>query len=69
MQVVLNSTAVALHSDTLQQQPLTPIAPHPLLEEDPTIPLWVVAIFITFSLHIMLLVLQKSGKPYVLALQ
>ncbi len=69
MQVVLNTTAMALHPDALQQHASTPIAVYPLLEEDATNPLWVVAIFVTFSLHIMLLVLQKSGKPYVLALQ
>lgn len=69
MQVVLSTTAVALHPDALQQHASTPIALHPLLEEDATNPLWLTVLFLSFSLHIMLLVLHKSGKPYVLALQ
>ncbi|KAL0043867.1 hypothetical protein WJX82_000179 [Trebouxia sp. C0006] len=61
MQVVLSTTAVALHPDALQQHASTPIALHPLLEEDATNPLWLTVLFLSFSLHIMLLVLHKSG--------
>jgi len=69
--VVLHTTAVALHPDVLQQNPvmLTPPTMPELLEEDATPSLWVVVLFISFTLHVMLLVVQKPGKPYVLALQ
>jgi len=70
MAVVLNTTAVALHPDVLQPHPLMltlPIVPE-LLEQDATSSLWVVVLFVSFTLHITLLVLQ-SGKPYVLALE
>ncbi len=66
--MVLNTIAAALHPDVLQQQLLAPTALHPLLEEDATNPLWVILLFLSFSLHLMLLVLHKSGKPYVLVL-
>ena len=68
MQVVPHTTAVALHPNVLQQEPLTPITMHHLLEEDATNPLWVVALLFSFSLHITLLVLQKSGRSHASAL-
>lgn len=69
MQVVLSTTAVALHPDALQQHAPTSIALHPWLEEDATNPLWIIALSLSFSLHMTLLVLHKSGKPNVPALQ
>lgn len=66
MQVVLNTTAVALHPDVLQQHPLTAIRMHHSLEEDAHPALWTVALLISFTLHLLLVALQKSGKPYVL---
>lgn len=71
MAVLLKTTAVALHPDVLQPHPLTlapPTMPE-LLEEDATPSLWLVMLFISFTLDLMLLILRKSGKPYVLALQ
>ncbi|DBA70923.1 TPA: hypothetical protein ACH3X2_011368 [Trebouxia sp. C0005] len=61
MQVVLNTTAVALHPDVLQQHPLTAIRMHHSLEEDAHPALWTVALLISFTLHLLLVALQKSG--------
>ena len=68
MHVVFKTTAMPLHPDALQQQLLPTTAMHELQQEEATLALWVVALFISFSLHIALLVLQKSGKLYVLVL-
>jgi len=55
---------MALHTDMLQQHPLAPTAMHHLLEQDANPALWIVALFI--SIIITLVVLLKSGKPHVL---
>ncbi|DBB00276.1 TPA: hypothetical protein ACH3X1_014103 [Trebouxia sp. C0004] len=60
MQVVLNTTAMALHPERLQPQPLPPKAMHHL-EEDDTPSFWVVALLTSFTVHITLVVIQKSG--------
>ena len=69
--MVANITAVALHPDVLQQHSLmlTPPAMPELLEEDATPALWIIALSISFSLHVLLVVLQKSGRSHVSALQ
>jgi len=64
--VVPNTTAMALHPDTLQPQPLAPTAMHHLLEEDANPALWVAALSV--FIIITLVVLPKSGKPHVLVL-
>ena len=71
MQVAPHTTAVALHPDVLQQHPLMLIPPtmHELLEGDATPALWVIALSISITLRVLLVVLQKSGRSHVSALQ
>ena len=64
MQVVANITAMTLHPDMLQQHALVlaPTTMPELVEEDSAPSLWVIALFISISLHVLLLVLQKTGR-------
>ncbi len=64
MQEVPQTTAVAVHPDVLQPHPLmlAPSTVPDLLKEDATTSLWVIALFISISLHVLLLLFQKSGR-------